>query len=250
MSYGDDFVTADPAGAPLDPPILIGADPVMWIALGLLLLAAGLFGWWLGARSGPRTGDATSAIWKAIDKAAKEAMKADDHALRGRADHLLGVVDRRLGRTLAVGGAADGLAERVAALRDAHAGRRPGPHGGPDHSGDHGSDHGHGEPEPGHGADDHHHHETDGEARASAVASGITINVAGGSVRSERSKGHHGSRELTARQQTEALRLAVAAFNEHWRHEALRTGELRAALAELSGDGAPPPPISGVRAAH
>lgn len=246
MSYGADFVTADPASAPLDPPILIGADPVMWVALGLLLLAAGLFGWWLGARSGPRDGDVTSAIWRAIDRAAKEAMKADDHALRGRADHLLGVVDRRLGRTLAVAGAAGGLAERVAALREAHAGRRPAPHGDHAHDASH-DDHGSGQGSDDHGAQE----ETGHEARASAVASGITINVAGGSVRTERGgDNHHGARELTARQQTEALRLAVAAFNEHWRHETLRVGELRAALAELSGAGAAAPPISGVRAAH
>jgi hypothetical protein len=246
MSYGADFVTADPANAPLDPPILIGADPVMWIALGLLLLAAAMFGWWLGARSGPRTGDATSAIWKAIDKAAKEAMKADDHALRVRADHLLGVVDRRLGRTLAVAGAAGGLAERLEALRAAHVGRRPAPHG------DHAHDQRHDDHGSSHGSDDHSPHEETGhEARASAVASGITINVAGGSVRTERpASGGHDSRELTARQQTEALRLAVAAFNEHWRHETLRVGELRAALAELSGDVAGAPPISGVRAGH
>ena len=71
MSYGSDFVTADPADAPLEAPLLVGADPVLWLALGLLVLAAGLFGWWLGARSRSREGDATAAIWKAVDKAAR-----------------------------------------------------------------------------------------------------------------------------------------------------------------------------------
>ena len=242
MSYGSDFVTADPANAPLDPPLMVGADPVLWLALGLLLVAAGLFGWWLGVGSRAHEGDATSAIWKAIDKAAKEAMKADDLALRGGAQHLLETIDRRLGRTLAVAVAVapteQGLAERVGDLRSAVAGRPSHRHG---HGDDHAGHEGHGGPHDAPDADGHgdpsapDDHREEGP-RASAIASAITINVAGGSGRSGGPEVRHPRhREMTAREQTDALRLAVAAFNEHWRHVSLRVGELRAALAELAG---------------
>jgi hypothetical protein len=233
MSYGAEFVTADPAGAPLDPPILVGADPVLWMALALLLLAAGLFGWWLGVRSGSREGDATPAIWKAIDGAAKEAMKADDHALRGRAQQLLETIDRRLGRTLAVAGTDRGLADRVGDLRAAVDGRPS--HG---HGGGHGA---HDASHDSHAPGDHHKDPASDDhggaaPRASAIASAITINVSGGPAQGGGHDPHHPPRsEMTAREQTDALRLAVAAFNEHWRHEARRVGELRGALTELTG---------------
>ena len=238
MSYGSDFVTADPADAPLEAPLLVGADPVLWLALGLLLLAAGLFGWWLGARSRSREGDATAAIWKAVDKAAKEAMKADDHALRGRTQHLLETLDQRLGRTLAVAVAGqeedDGLGDRVGALRAAVGGRqrrdrRP-DRGGRDQPdvvpapGDHDRA----------AAPDEH---GAGGAQPPNLASAITINVSGGAGEGGAEPRHPPRREMTAREQTDALRLAVAAFNEHWRHEARRIAELRAALAELAGSG-------------
>lgn len=238
MSYGSDYVTADPADAPLDAPLLVGADPVLWLALGLLLLAAGLFGWWLGVRSRSREGDATAAIWKAVDKAAKEAMKADDHALRSRTQHLLETLDQRLGRTLAVAVAGpeedDGLADRVGALRAAVGGRRrhdpaPGPDATdpPDVAPAAG---GHDQP----AAPDEH---DAGGAQPPNVASAITINVTGGAGQDGTRRCHPPRREMTAREQTDALRLAVAAFNEHWRHESRRVGEFRAALAELAGSG-------------
>ncbi|MBX9460135.1 MAG: hypothetical protein KL785_02375 [Brevundimonas sp.] len=44
MSYGDDFASVDTAGAPLDPTIMIGADPMVWGAIGLGLVVAGLVG--------------------------------------------------------------------------------------------------------------------------------------------------------------------------------------------------------------
>ncbi|MBA4804524.1 MAG: hypothetical protein H2038_07745 [Brevundimonas sp.] len=242
MSYGADYVTADPANAPLDAPLLVGADPVLWLALALLLLAAGLFGWWLGARRPSGGRDATAAIWKAIDAAAKEAMKADDHALRGQAQKLAEALDRRLGHTLAISGGDKGLGRRIAALRAALAGEAD-----PAHAHDHRP---HGGAHEAHEAGGHDGHGAPGERPADSphpatIASAITINVSGGAAVTHDHAGHdkpghdrpgpHGAREMTAREQTDALRLAVAAFNEHWRHEARRTGELRAALAELSG---------------
>ena len=113
MSYGDDFATVDTAGAPLDPTIMIGADPLFWSAVLLALLVAALIGWWLGAGSQSKRGDAAGAIWEAVDDAAKAAMKADTEALPARASELDRVLRDRLGRTLTFGG---GLARRVRAL--------------------------------------------------------------------------------------------------------------------------------------
>lgn len=249
MSYGADFATADPANAPLDAPIYFGADPVLWGALILGLLAAALLGWFLRGQSAPKTGDASASIWKAIDGAAKDAMKADDNALHGRAEHLLAVVDRRLGHTLALAGNGEGLAACVAALKDAVAGKRPTPHD--DHGDD--ADHAHGkghDDKPGDHADkgpDYAHSPT---SSVGAAAANITINVAP-SAPAKPEKPEHGGhpphppkpKALTRREQIDQLRLAVAAFNEHWRHEGARTEALRAALRELSG-GSPGPRLS------
>jgi hypothetical protein len=240
MSYGPDFATADPANAPLDAPLYLGADPVLWAALILLLLAAVLLGWFLGSRAGPKTGDASASIWKAIDGAAKDAMKADDSALRGRAEHLLGVIDNRLGKTLALAGGKDGLSACVKALRAAVDGKlseKPkDSHDAPkaDHDKAHDDGHGHDDKS----GDDHGHV----SASTVAAAANITINVAPPSP-SKPDHDHHPTpaprKEMTVREQTDALRLAVAAFNEHWRHEKARVRALRAALAELSGGDGP-----------
>ncbi|MBW8303443.1 MAG: hypothetical protein K0M78_05785, partial [Brevundimonas sp.] len=104
MSYGDDFASVDTAGAPLDPVIMIGADPMFWGAIGLLLVVAAMFGWLIGRGSRSKRADAAQAIWEAIDDAAKAAMKADTEALPARASELQRVLKARLGKTLAFGG--------------------------------------------------------------------------------------------------------------------------------------------------
>ncbi|HWQ86323.1 hypothetical protein [Brevundimonas sp.] len=244
MAYGADFATADPANAPLDAPIMLGADPAMVGAGLLLLLAAFLLGWFMGARARSRAGDATASIWKVVDRAAKEAMKADDNALKGRAAQLVDVIDRRLGKTLALVMGHDGLVESVEGLRGALAGRKPDDHHGAGHDHDHGHDHGH----DGEGREPDHHGDADAPAASSSIGPVTIVNVIpGAQARADRPKPHdHGPRrDLTAREQTAALRLAVAAFNEHWRHESARVKAMRAALTELSGqDGRRGPDLS------
>lgn len=241
MAYGADFAAADAANAPLDAPIMLGADPATAAAGLLLLLAALLLGWFMGARARSNAGDATTSIWKAIDKAAKDAMKADDNALKGRAAQLADVIDRRLGKTLALVAERDGLVEGVEGLRSALAGRKPDdPHGA-------GHDHDHAHDDDGHGPD--HHGDELRPAASSSVGPVTIVNVLPGAPARARPAGpqdHHPRRDLTAREQTAALRLAVAAFNEHWRHEGARVTAMRAALAELSGpDGRRRPELSG-----
>lgn len=243
MSYGADFANADPANAPLDPTIMIGADPFFWGAI-LLLIAAALFaGYFFGARSRSHHADAAHSIWKAIHDAARSAMGADDNALRGKAENLLKVIDSRLGKTLDL---AKGMSGEIGNIRKAVKGESPseahGPGGGHAHGGGHGAGHG-----GGHGAhaadhDAHGAHEVHAAPAVTIVNvnAGATAHAAAQPAADHHVPGHDDKpekRALTYREQTDALRLAVAAFNQHWREEALRVAELRAAHAELSNPG-------------
>jgi len=246
MSYGADFAQADPANAPLNPPLFIGADPFIWGAILLALAAALLLGWYLGARSGSGRGDAAQSIWREIYDAARSAMAANDDALRGRAKHLRKVTRERLGRTLTLTG---GMSKEFETLENAIDGR------GPAHSAE---GHGHG-PAHGSGHDDghvpdHRRNEPSGGGGGAATAN---ITIVTGAADASHGGGHgpghdaHGTRDLSHREQTDALRLAVARFAEHWRDEPARVRELRGAHAELSDPGqARParPAISGTRA--
>lgn len=255
MTYRADFANTDPASAPLDPVIMIGAEPMFWAAILLLILAALFFGWWLGARSRAHRADAAHAIWKAIHDAARSAMGADDNALKGRAEALRKVVEERLGKTLKLAG---GLSREVKKLDEAIAGRGPA-HSGGNHGAGHGGgpapDGGRGEPAPAPTGG--------GGGGGGAATANITI-VTGATPEQTHSTGAgHGpvhdpkaTRDLNQREQTDALRLAVAAFSEHWRDESARVRELREAHAELANPGTPSRPrapagrISGTRANH
>lgn len=231
MSYGDDFATVDTAGAPLDPTIMIGADPMFWGAILLALVAAALVGWLIGHGSRSKRSDAAHAIWLAIDDAAKAAMKADTEALPALASNLQRVLKARLGKTLAFGGE---LGKRARALDTAlkgevedkhHAGPAPGSHPGQGHDG-------HGPGESGHGA-------------ATSNAASVTIV----SVHAPSSAAHphapeHGKRPMSTKERNDALRLAVADFNDYWRHRSAREGEMRAIVAELCNPGPPRPRLS------
>lgn len=245
MSYGADFANADPANAPLDPTIMIGADPFFWGAILLGLLAALAAGYYYGARSDSRRADAAQSIWKDIHDAARTAMAANDDALRGRANHLRKVVRDRLGNTLKL---TEGMSEGFEALEDAIAGKRSDhPHHGPGHGGGHEADHDDGHA-PKSGRSDPAHAAGGGGGAATA---NITI-VTGGPADTSHTTGGHGpshgpghdphrAGELTHREQADALRLAVARFAEHWRDETGRVRELRQACAELSDPGSPRP---------
>ena len=54
----------------------------------------------------------------------------------------------------------------------------------------------------------------------------------------------HGKRSMTTRERNDALRLAVAAFNDYWRHRSAREGEMRAVVAELCNPGPRRPRLS------
>lgn len=253
MSYGADFANADAGNAPLDPTIMIGADPFFWGAILLGLIAALLLGWYLGARSDARRADAAQSIWKEIHDAARSAMGANDNALKERSEHLRKVVRERLGNTLKL---TEGLSEGFGALENAIDGQGAahpgGNHGhGSSHDDDDGPDHGQGETVHA------------GGGGGGAATANITI-VTGAPAETSHTPGRHGpghapghdphaTRVLTHREQTDALRLAVARFAEHWRDEPARLRELRGAHAELSNPSpARParPAISGTRAKH
>ena len=239
MSYDADFATADAANAPLDAPLMIGADPVLWGALLLGLAAAVLIGWYLGQGARGARVDAAVSIWEEIDEAAKEAMKADGDSLPAKASALRRTIDRRLGRTLGIAG---GAGRMIKALDAALGGEGEEPH----------------KPDGGHGngdtAEQRARHEHD-EAHPSSVG-GVTVIVnADAGRKGGDSHGDHETKKgsLGVQERNDALRLAIGRFNDHWRLRADRVRELRAAHAELSTPGPRRPAagkVSGTRAAH
>lgn len=239
MSYGADFANADPGNAPLDPTIMIGADPFFWGAILLGLIAALLLGWYLGARSNSRRADAAQSIWKAIQSAAQSAMACDDNALKGKAEALRKVIQERLGKTLILAG---GLSGRIKKLDDAIAGKGPVQPGGGSGVGGGG---GQSPPRTGGGSggdapqgeSGHCGGGGGGGGAAASAAASVTVVTIGGPATTAPPPPPPTIGDLNHREQTDALRLAVAAFNEHWRHEGARVGELRAAHAELSNPG-------------
>jgi len=237
MSYGDDFAGVDSAGSPLDPTIMIGADPMFWGAIGLALVVAALVGWLIGQGSRSSRTDAASDIWKTVDDAAKAAMKADTEALPARASELDRVLRARLGKTLGFGG---DLTRCVEALAAALKGEVQDPSHGHGH-GDHaaGDTHGHGETGAGHGP-----------AAPTPAGSVTIVSVHAPSAPHEPHPPAHGKRPMTTKERNDALRLAVADFNDYWRHRSAREGDMRAVVAELCNPGPRRPHLSHGAARH
>lgn len=228
MTFGDDFAGVDTAGAPLDPTIMIGADPMFWGAVLLALLVAAMIGWLIGGGSRPRRNDAAGPIWEAVNDAAKAAMKADTESLPVHAAHLQRVLRARLGKTLKFGGE---LNRRVEALDDALEGR-------PAHDDGHAA-HDHPAEEDEHAAE---HHE---EASSSSAATNVTISIhPAPAAPHAHPRPQHPRRPMSTRERNDALRLAVAAFNDYWRHRSARENDMRAVIAELCDPGPPRPRLS------
>lgn len=234
MSYSDDFATVDTAGAPLDPVIMIGADPMFWGAILLGFLVAAMIGWLIGHGARSQRADAAHAIWDAINDAAKAAMKADTEALPALASDLQRVLKARLGKTLAFGGE---LGKRVRALDTALKGEieERGHHPAPASASDAG--HGH----DGHGAGDTGHPASSSSAAAASVT---IVSVHAPSAPPHSPAPDHGKRPMSTKERNDALRLAVADFNDYWRHRPAREGEMRAIVAELCNPGPPRPRLS------
>ncbi len=233
MTYGAEFATADPANVPLDPPLLIGADPFVWGAILLALIVAGMIGWLMGSGARSRKGDAAPAIWDAIDDAAKDAMKADTDALPARAAELQRVVRARLGRTLAFGGDLNRCVKALDVALKGEVEDKSHHHSTTDHAAAHGQDKKHG-------------HDQDGQNPApSAAAAAASVTIV--SVHPQSAQAHPprpGKRPMTTQERNDSLRLAVAAFNDYWRHRTARENDMRAVIAELCDPGPRRPHLS------
>ena len=213
MTYSADFASPDSIDTPLDPTIMVWAVPLFWGGIGLIVVFAALVGWLLrGSRSNRH--EAAPAIWEAINEFAKEAMKADSEALPARAAELRRALRARLGRTLDFGGELSGCVTALANALDneaephtaAAASSPPAPRN-PDE-------------------------DTPRDPVAANAAASVTIITA--PAASAPAPGRH---RLSPRERNDALRLAVSAFNDYWRHRATREAEMRAVVAELSDPG-------------
>ena len=234
MSYGDDFAGADPAAAPLDPTIMIGADPFFWGAVLLALAVAVLIGWLIGAGSRSKQTDAAGAIWEAVNEAAKAAMQADTEALPLHAAELHRVLRARLGHTLDFGADLNG---RVKALEKALGDEIEDPSAPPAAAAVPAA-------------------AVAGDRNAPAAAAAATANVTIVSVHphppvatAPPPPAKPGKRKMHTKERNDALRLAVADFNDYWRHKKDRGDDMRAIVAELCDPG-PRRPHAGSGGGH
>ena len=212
MSYGADFANADPANAPLNGPLFIGADPLVWGAILLGLAGALLLGWLIGQRGGASRADAAETIWKAIDAACQAAMSVNSDALPASAKALRKEIADRLGSVLAL---ADGIGKPLKDLDAAIKGKFKEP----------------------------------ALSAAAAHAGPVTLAVLHNSqlvVKSEGTDGknEHASpeppkppepkeRDMTTEEQADALRRGVSRFNDYWCHKEPRIDDLRVARQKL-----------------
>ena len=230
-----DFPATD-GFAPLDPPILLGLDPVFLIGLILLVLALAAAMYLFGRRAGGQdrgSDDAPAQIHADILKLSRAAMAADSNDLRGRVQALRDRIERLLGPVLVLNtGMAGALEDMDAAIE----GRVEDDHG-------HGHGHGHGHAKGDHGGDSHKPAHED-HAPTGAAAASSTIAVIGLPIHihntpppaSPHGGGHgeHHARTMTHDEQTRALALSARRFNDYWSKSDLRVRELRAARIALS----------------
>lgn len=233
MSYGADFAAVDPAGAPLDAPMFIGADSFVWGAVLLAILAAGLIGWIIGQYFSRSKVDAAEAIWKAVNDAVKDAMKASTDDLPSRAAALRRVLDTRLGKTLKFGG------ELGASIKDLDTAIK-------------------GEIEdkapaapPAAKAAACSHEAGTGSAATAAAAAATNVTIVSlcpppatpactAPAAAPAPPAKPEKRPMTTTERNDALRLAVAKFDDYWRHKKARELSIREVVAELTNPGPKP----------
>lgn len=253
--YPSDFSPADSGLTPVDPPLLLGLEPMLVLMLVLMLLAvaAGMF--LLGRRQATRDGgsDADRApeeIHRAILLASLAAMAANSNDLKARVMALRNAVDAYLKPVIVVG---QGVVGPLKALDEAIKGEikeTPKP---VDSA-----------PKP-----------ADPAARAASCGCGVTpcacrtpaappapvsinqIYIGGATAAAHadcagadrpacdarpgpeakpapKPEPKPETRAMTGPEQTEALSKALRAFHDHWSESALRIDELRKARAALS----------------
>lgn len=221
-----EFQSVDGFYAPQEAGLLFSIPPVLVATLVLLLVLAGLLGWWLGRRK-QADADPGQAIYDAIRKAVSGTAGAPRDSVAVTARHLKTVIEDRLGAVRRLGhgldspyaaldralegygetgdphGPEDGKDEppllgarkvtinaRNVVLNTGHSAETP-PHAG--HGGDHGGDHG-----------DHAHDD------------------------------HAPRKRLDAPAQTAAIRTAVHAFSDYWSDKPARLKDLREARRQLT----------------
>ena len=219
MGYNSDFATGM---TPLDPPVFIGAEPLFLGALLLGLIVAGLVGWLIRDQMSKSGGKATNAIWTAVDVAARTAMQANTEALPAEAANLRRVIQDRLGKTLSFAGPLGGCVKALDTALKGEAGDST-PSSIPLGT--------KAEPEVAKAA------QRDGAAAAAASVTIVSVHPQSGHLVPAAPAGKPGKRPMDTDERNNALRLAVAAFNDHWRHQALREKEMEAVVKELCNPG-------------
>lgn len=240
-----EFAPADTFYEPVQDTLVLGVPPLLLVLGLILLLAAGLLGWWLGreqvgADGGSDADKAPAEIHKAILAASSGAMAASSNDLKGKAQALHDTVERLIGPVLTV---AKGVAPSMKGLAEALKGEKKvevkpttPAHTESARTGD--------------GAHDTHD--------AGGAATGpVTVNqvyIGGVAVAQPASGHHHGSdhahghghghappapakaetQAMTGPEQIEALSRAVRQFHDHWLDGPARIRELKEARNALS----------------
>lgn len=227
-NYPRDFQPTDPgAFQPVDPVLFLGVHPLLallFLAMVVLLTGAA---WREGRRGAAARPDAAEAIWRAIDKACQAAMRANSDALPGQARALRATLDDRLGAVLTLAGdLSRPLKDLDAALKGRIRPERP--------------------------DRDDHPAPTPAPANVTVVSNSHVVIRDSRVEHDPHDDGHaddatpHGptrkpphehddkERDMTGREQADALRAAIAHLNDHWCRRAERIAELRAAARQLS----------------
>ncbi len=231
-----EFQSVDGFYEPQDGGVLFTLSPLLLLAVALLLVLAGLFGWWIGRRKSDGE-DPSQAIYDAIKKAVTAAAGAPRDSVMITARHLNTVLEDRLGAVLRIG---HGLGDPHEALTQALDGHGPADH----------------EPDKDHTADPH-----TGVNKVTINARSVVLNTHAapaeiaaadphsdphppGDHGSAHGSGHGHTRPLDAKAQLAAVRAAVHDLSDYWSDKPARLKDLREARKQLTTT---PPPSSDNR---